>query len=217
VDCCDPTVYDDTFDARRADDRLREYRRNGPNGWTRRLIDGLSTGDGVDGLTVLDIGAGVGAVHHALLEAGAASAVDVDASGPYIDASRTEAERRGLADRVTYVKGDAVARAPDLAEADLVALDRVVCCYPHMEALVRVAAARTRRRLGLVLPRDDAWIRAGVEVSNRWSALRGNPFRVHVHRTTDVLEVALAGGLVPVERHRGRFWQTMILERPGAA
>ena len=216
MDCCDPTVYDDTFDARRADDRLREYRRNGPNGWTRRLIDGLSTGDGVDGLTVLDIGAGVGAVHHALLEAGAASAVDVDASGPYIDASRTEAERRGLADRVTYVKGDAVARAPELAEADLVALDRVVCCYPHMEALVRVAAARTRRRLGLVLPRDDAWIRAGVEVSNRWSALRGNPFRVHVHRTTDVLEVALAGGLVPVERHRGRIWQTMILERPAA-
>jgi len=213
VDCCDPTVYDDTFDARRADDRLREYRRNGPNGWTRRLIDGLSTGDGVDGLTVLDIGAGVGAVHHALLEAGAASAVDVDASGPYIDASRTEAERRGLADRVTYVKGDAVARAPELAEADLVALDRVVCCYPHMEALVRVATARTRRRLGLVLPRDDAWVRAGVEVSNRWSALRGNPFRVHVHRTSDVLAVAVAGGLVPVGSHRGRFWQTMILER----
>ena len=213
MDCCDPAVYDDQFDARRADDRLREYRRNGPNGWTSRLVAGLATG-GVDGLTVLDIGAGVGAVHHALLEAGAASAVDVDASGPYIAASRTEAERRGLADRVTYVKGDAVARASELAEADLVALDRVVCCYPHMEALVRVAADRTRRRLGMVLPRDAAWIRAGVDVSNRWSALRGNPFRVHVHRTADVLEVAIAGGLVPVASHRGRFWQTMILERP---
>jgi magnesium-protoporphyrin O-methyltransferase len=205
MDCCDPAVYDDQFDARRADDRLREYRKNGPNGWTTRLIDGLSTGSGVEGLTVLDIGAGVGAVHHALLEAGATSAVDVDASGPYIAASRSEAERRGLAERVTYVKGDAVARAADLAEADLVALDRVVCCYPHVEALVRVAADRTRRRLGLVLPRDDAWIRAGVDISNRWSALRGNPFRVHVHRTTDVLEVALAGGLVPFRSHRGRF------------
>jgi magnesium-protoporphyrin O-methyltransferase len=215
MDCCDPAVYDEQFDARRADDRLREYRRNGPNGWTSRLVSGLAAG-GVDGLTVLDIGAGVGAVHHALLEAGAASAVDVDASGPYLDASRTEAERRGLAERVTYVKGDAVARAVDLAEADLVALDRVVCCYPHMEALVRVAADRTRRRLGMVLPRDDAWIRAGVDVSNRWSALRGNPFRVHVHRTADVLAVAVAGGLVPVASHLGRFWQTMILERaPG--
>ena len=215
MDCCEPTLYDDQFDARRADKRLREYRRNGPNGWTGRLVAGLSAG-GVDGLTVLDIGAGVGAVHHALLDAGAASAVDVDASGPYIAAARTEAERRGLADRVTYLKGDAVALAGDIDGADLVALDRVVCCYPDMEALVGVAAERTRRRLGMVLPRDDAWIRAGVGVSNRWSAIRRDPFRVHVHGTAAVLEVATAGGLVPLASHRGRFWQTMILERaPG--
>ena len=93
------------------------------------------------------------------------------------------------------------------------ALDRVVCCYPYMEALVRVATERTRRRLGLVFPRDDAWIRAGVNVSNRWSALRRDPFRVHVHRTADVLATAAAGGLVPVTAHKGRFWQMLILER----
>jgi magnesium-protoporphyrin O-methyltransferase len=212
MDCCEPTLYDSQFDARRAADRLRDYRRNGPNGWTRRLIDGLASG-GVDGLTILDIGAGVGAVHHALLVDGAASAVDVDASGPYLDAARAEADRRGLGDRVAYVKGDAVAVADRLPQADLVALDRVVCCYPHMEALVRVAADRTRRRLGLVLPRDDAWIRAGVAASNRWSSLRRNPFRVHVHRTAGVLGVARASGLVPVADHRGAFWQTVILER----
>jgi 2-polyprenyl-3-methyl-5-hydroxy-6-metoxy-1,4-benzoquinol methylase len=127
VDCCEPTLYDDQFDARRVDDRLREYRRNGPNGWTSRLVAGLAKG-GVDGLTVLDIGAGVGAVHHALLAAGAASAVDVDASGPCIAAARNEAERRGLDGRVSYLKGDAVTLAPDIGAADLVALDRVVCC-----------------------------------------------------------------------------------------
>jgi SAM-dependent methyltransferase len=212
VDCCDPTVYDDTFDARRAEERLRDYRRNGPNGWTARLVAGLAA-DGVGGMTVLDIGAGVGAVHHALLEAGAASAIDVDASGPYIAAAREEAERRGLADRVAYRKGDVVALAPELSPADLVALDRVVCCYPHMEALVRVAADRTRRRLGMVLPRDDAWIRTGVDISNRWSAFRRDPFRVHVHRTAVVVGVAAAAGLAPVATHRGRFWQTLIMER----
>lgn len=212
IDCCEPTVYDDQFDARRAGDRLREYRRSGPNGWTTRLIEALAAG-GVDGMTVLDIGAGVGAVHHALLAAGAASAVDVDASGPYLDAARGEADRRGLTGRVTYLKGDAVAVVPALPPTDLVALDRVVCCYPHMEALVGVAADATRRRLGMVLPRDDAWLRAGVGISNGWTALRGNPFRVHLHRTADVLRIATAGGLVPVANHRGRFWQTLILER----
>lgn len=215
MDCCEPTIYDSQFDARHADERLREYRERGPKGWTVRLVDGLAAG-GVDGLTVLDIGAGVGAVHHALLAAGAATAIDVDASGPYLEAARSEAERRGLADRVAYHKGDAVSVVPDLPAADLVALDRVVCCYRDMEALVRVAVDRTRRRLGMVLPRDDAWVRAGVGISNRWSALRRDPFRVHVHRTADVLRVATAGGLVLAASHRGHFWQTLILERePG--
>ena len=215
IDCCEPTVYDDQFDARRARERQRDYRKHGPNGWTARLVEGLGAG-GVDGLTVLDIGAGVGGVHLALLAAGAASAVDVDASGPYLTAAREEADRLALSGRVTYLKGDAVALVPDLQPADLVALDRVVCCYPHMEALVGVAAEATLRRLGMVLPRDDAWLRAGVGLSNRWSALRHNPFRVYAHRTADVLRIAARGGLVPAESHRGLFWQTLILERAAA-
>ena len=212
MDCCDPTLYDDTFDEADAERRLRDYRRHGPRGGTARLIAALS-GDGVEGLTVLDIGAGVGAIHQTLLEAGAASATDVDASGPYLAAARREAERRGLADRVTYLKGDAVRLAPELPEADLVALDRVVCCYPDMQALVTVAATRTRRRLGLVLPKDAGWTRAGASLSNRWSRLRGDPFRFHVHPTVEVIGTARAAGLELVSEHRGWFWQTLVLER----
>jgi SAM-dependent methyltransferase len=212
VDCCQPDLYDNQFDARHARDRLREYRRNGPKGSTARLIEALSRG-GVDGLTVLDIGAGVGAVHQSLLAAGAASATDVDASGPYIAAAKEEAERRGLADRVRYVKGDAVRAGPDVAEADVVALDRVVCCYVDMEGLVRMASTHTRMRLGMVFPRDSAWIRAGVDLSNRWSRVRGDPFRVYVHRTDAVLAIAREAGLEPVSAHRGWFWQTLVLER----
>ena len=215
MSCCDPDLYDDQFDAKAAAAKVREYRRRGPNGWTARLVAELSTG-GVDGLTVLDIGAGVGAVHHALLASGAASATDVDASGPYLEAARQEAERLGLADRGTYRKGDAVRVVPELPPADLVALDRVVCCYPDMEALVRVAAGRTRRRMGLVMPRDRGWIRAMIALSNRWSALTRDPFRVYVHRTDAVLDAATAEGLAVRSLHRGLFWQTLVLERPGA-
>ena len=214
MNCCDPDVYDDRFDARSAELQLRSYQRNGPGDWTTRLIDELAAG-GVDGMTVLDIGAGVGAVHHALLVAGARSAVDVDASGPYLAAARGEAERRGLGERVTYRKGDAVALAPELDDADLVALDRVVCCYPDMEGLVGAAAGRTRRRLGMILPRDDVWVRAMVGMANGWNRLRRDPFRLHAHRTADVARVAEAAGLVPRSVHRGVFWQAMVFERVG--
>ena len=58
MNCCDPDVYDDRFDARSAEVQLREYQRNGPGAWTTRLIDEIADG-GVDCMTVLDIGAGV--------------------------------------------------------------------------------------------------------------------------------------------------------------
>ncbi len=67
--------------------------------------------------TVLDIGAGVGMIHVSLLEAGAARAVDVDASRQYLDVAREEAERRGLAERVDYRYGDVVALAANDAVA----------------------------------------------------------------------------------------------------
>jgi SAM-dependent methyltransferase len=212
MDCCQPDLYDNQFDVEHAARKLREYRRNGPKGWTARLIGELSRG-GVDGMTVLDIGAGVGAVHQALLAAGAASATDVDASGPYIAAAREEAERRGIADRVTYVKGDAVRLGPEVPEADLVALDRVVCCYPDVDGLVRMAASHTRRRLAMVFPKDSGWIRRGAALSNRWSGFRGDPFRFYVHPTDAVLAVAREAGLEPVSVHGGFFWQTLVLER----
>jgi magnesium-protoporphyrin O-methyltransferase len=213
VDCCDPDVYDREFDAGHAEQRLRDFQRHGPRGSTRRLIDGLASG-GVEGLTVLDIGAGVGAVHQTLLAVGASTATDVDASAPYLAVAREEAERRGTADRVTYLRGDAVRLAPELPEADLVALDRVVCCYPDMDALVRVAADHARRRLGIVLPRDVALIRAAIAIANRWNALVGNPFRAYVHRTDAVLAIATSGGLELVDLYRGGFWQTLVFERP---
>ncbi len=130
---------------------LRSYRKSGPARTTRWLLEGLR-GDGVAGLTVLDIGAGVGAVHLDLLKDGAASAIDVDGSPAYVTVAREEATQQGLVEKVSYVVGDFVARAPTIAPADLVVLDRVVCCYPDMDALVRQSVARARLRYGLVYP-----------------------------------------------------------------
>jgi magnesium-protoporphyrin O-methyltransferase len=144
---------------------LRAYRKNGPGTTTRWLIEGLEAG-GVEGLTVLDIGAGVGAVHQQLLADGAASAIDVDGSAAFVAAARTEATVRGTIERIRYEVGDFVDLAPEIEDSDLVALDRVICCYPDMVSLVRLSVAHARRRYGLVYPRDTWWIRLGARVVN---------------------------------------------------
>ena len=191
---------------------LRAYRKNGPGTTTRWLIEGLEAG-GVEGLTVLDIGAGVGAVHQQLLADGAASAIDVDGSAAFVAAARTEATVRGTIERIRYEVGDFVDLAPEIEDSDLVALDRVICCYPDMVSLVRLSVAHARRRYGLVYPRDTWWIRAGARFMNGIARLTRQRVRAHVHRTVDVEAIIRDAGLVARLRRRGLFWQVAVYER----
>jgi len=217
MDCCSPgdSPFDRQFDERHAAEQLRAYRRKGPAGTTRTLIEALSAG-GIDGQTVLDIGGGVGAVHHALVRSGAAAAVDVDASRAYVAVAREEAERQGHADRVRYLTGDFVVLADEIDPADLVALDRVICCYADMAALVGRSATLARRRYGLVYPRDTWLSRAGIAVLNAGNRLSRSSFRAYVHRTADVDAILAAHGMVKRLQRTTLIWQVVLYERPAA-
>src|SRR6187397_2254246 len=105
------------------------YRQNGAEGSTRRLIDVL-VAEGIGGASLLDIGGGVGIVQLELLKAGLATSMDVDASGPYLQVAEAEAEELGFKGRTAYRHGDFVALAGEVDGADVVTLDRVICCYP---------------------------------------------------------------------------------------
>ena len=212
---CPCTVGNEFGDAT-ARSELRSYRKSGPPKTTRWLLDGLR-GDGIAGLTVLDIGAGVGAAHLELLKIGAASAVDVDGSPAFVSVAREEAGRQGVSDRVSYQVGDFVALAPSIAPADLVVLDRVVCCYPDMPALVRQSVARARLRYGLVYPRDSLWIRAGSAFVNGAARLARRRLRIHIHRTADVDGTVRAAGFVPSFARSNIYWQVAVYERAGEA
>lgn len=194
---------------------LRSYRKSGSSTTTRWLVDGLTAG-GVEGLTVLDIGAGVGAAHQALLAAGAAAVTDVDGSAAYVAVAREEAERIGTADRVTYEVGDFVELASSVAPADLVVLDRVICCYPQMEQLVRASLAHARLRYGLVYPRDSWWIRAGFAVLNGLARLVRVRTRAYIHRTAAVEAIIREAGFVPRLSRWSLVWQVAVYERPTA-
>lgn len=203
------------FGEREVRRELRSYRRSGPPRTTRWLIDALRVG-GVEGLTVLDIGAGVGAVHHELLAVGAAGAIDVDGSPAFVDAARDEAERRGTVDRIRYEVGDFVELAPTIEPADLVALDRVICCYPDMAALVRLSVARARVRYGVVYPKDTWWMRLGGRFLNGLARLFRQRTRAWIHRSADVEAIVGAAGFRPRFRRSTLFWQVAVYERAAA-
>ena len=152
--CCHCQGVARVFDEKMAKRQLRHYRRKGPGKGTRQLIDEVAA-DGVEGRTFIDIGGGVGAIQHDLMERGAVGGTSADASPAYLAAARAEAEVRGYADRIRYVEGDFVERAGEVDPADLVTLDRVVCCYPDMPALLVAAARLTRADAGTGDPARD--------------------------------------------------------------
>lgn len=201
------------FDEGVARDEVAKFRRNGPPWATRELIDELATGLALDGSSVIDIGAGVGAVHLGLLTRGAARAVDLDGSSAYLSAAAGEATRLGFEDRVQHVLGDATVLGPTLDHADLVALDRVICCSADVAGLLGTAALLAERRIGLVYPRDTWWIRAGTTVANPLFFARSGGFRFRVHRRTTVAGLLGAAGFVRLSARDGRLWRVETWER----
>jgi hypothetical protein len=215
ADCCKPD-YNLHFDAESARKDLLSYRANGPDGTTKRLLDVL-IGEGVSGASLLDIGGGVGVVQLELLAAGAARALDVDASAPYLAVAESEARDRGFGDRTSYRHGDFVDIADEIEPADVVTLDRVICCYPDVLSLVSRSAMRATRLYGLVYPVDRWWTRAVARIMNFLDRLGRSDYRMHVHPQVLVDQLIRDAGLEPHYRHTGMVWQTAVYARVSSA
>jgi SAM-dependent methyltransferase len=210
--CCANGCFESTFNERHAIKQLRRYNRRGPNATTRMLLDALR-GAGIQAASVLDVGAGIGIVHHELLANGARSATHVDAALPHMRVAREEAARRGHAERVTFVHGDFVELAAVIPAADVVTLDRVICCYPDMERLITTSAAKAQRLYGAVFPRERWITRIGLAVENFVRRLRGNPFRAYVHPTTAIETVIRRQGLTPRAVLDTFLWRVAVYAR----
>jgi SAM-dependent methyltransferase len=212
--CCDQD-FERLFDDREAAHDLRDWQRRGLPDATAELIRALCN-EGVEGAAILDIGAGVGMVHLELIAAGAASAVDVDLSTAYLAVARDEAERRGVGDRVAYRFGDVTELSSELPPADVVALDRVICCYPDLPALLAAAMVPGPRLIGLVHPTDRWWMRASMGLFNALSRALRRRHSFYVHRQAEIDRLLRARGFV--ERHQGggRVWRVAVYARsPG--
>jgi len=213
VPACPCSGIDTQFDRARAEQDLRRYHRRGAVPTTRLLLRAL--GQRSADATVLDIGGGVGVIHHELLRRGFTGATHVDRSQAFIDVARSEAARIGHADRVTFVHGDFRAVAPTLAPADVVTLDRVVCCDPDFTSLLPLAAERARRALGLSIPRDRWYVRWFVALSNAWRRWRGVDFRVYVHAPAAIGALLRRVGFDRAHAARTIAWSIEVWERRG--
>ena len=204
------------FNSKEGQKELKRFRRSGPDKTTMILIDLLRRAiqeSGHSRLTLLDIGAGVGAIHHVLLDGLVSRATHVDASPGQLAAAREETERRGHAALVDFLEGDFTAMADRVSSADVVTLDRVICCFDDMEQLVRLAGAKTEHFFGAVYPRDVGWMRFGGAVINLVQRLKRSPFRVFMHDPRAIDAVLRSTGLQRLSEQRTAGWEAVVYRR----
>ncbi|MGH7675606.1 MAG: class I SAM-dependent methyltransferase [Gemmatimonadales bacterium] len=218
ISCCSgfPAAIERQFDARAAADDLRRYRRKGPDITTRLLRDGLRA-RALRGLTVLDIGAGIGALTFELLDAGIRRAISVDASAASVATAREEAARRQQSHQVEWVHGDFVSLGGSVPGADIVTLDRVVCCYPAVEPLLSEALRHAERCVALSYPRDCWYVRAVVSAQNAARRLAGRAFRTFVHAPRVMEELVRGHGFHLGSRRTTLVWCVDVYVRADAA
>jgi SAM-dependent methyltransferase len=201
------------FPTREAKADLERYRKKGPDPTTRALIDALVAA-GVEGTTLLDIGGGIGVIQLELIGAGVVRAHSVDASPAFVRIARAEAKRRGFGDRTTGQVGDFVALAADVPVADVVTLDRVVCCYDDVGALVGQAASHAGRMVGLVYPRVTWWIRAAARLLNLLMPVLRRAAVIYIHPDAAVEGPLRAAGFERRPVKRTLIWQVDLYLRP---
>jgi hypothetical protein len=177
----------------------------------RRAIQAAGRKD----LTLLDIGAGVGAIHHALLNGVVSRATHIDASPGQLAAARDETERRGHTEAVRFLEGDFTSLAGQVAAADIVTLDRVICCFDDMDQLVRLSSAKAMGFYGAVYPRDVRWMHFGIGMINLVQRIKRSPFRVFLHDPRRIDALLRSAGLERWSERRTAGWEAVVYRRSG--
>jgi 16S rRNA G966 N2-methylase RsmD len=201
------------FGGRFARRRAARYRKKGLEKTARTMVELLVAQDGVQGATVLEIGGGAGEIQLELLKRGAASATNLELSPAYESEAAALIAEAGLMGRVQRRLVD-IATDPSAVEpADVVVLNRVVCCYPDYAKLLGAAADHARHHLVFSHPPRSTVSRAVVATQNLLLRLGGREFRVFVHPPAAMLAVLAEHGLQPRGAHRGRVWRVAAVSR----
>lgn len=144
---------------------------------------------------------------------GAAAAVLVEVAPAYETAARDLASQLGHVDAVEYRLGDFVALSDGIDPGDIVVLDRVVCCYPDMPALVEASAARARRFYLLVAPRENWLWQIFKQMFRVGMWLKRREFRFFLHSLSEIDRRLEGAGFQKTFETESRLWRSTLFAR----
>ncbi len=205
----------DEFDSL-ACDFCDRYKESGLSKSSKILLGYLKE-EGLTGKTVLDLGCGTGSFSIEALKEGAGQCVGVDLSPEMIRNANDLAVKSGFSDRAKFTIGDAANVQHPVSDA--VVLDKVICCYPEMEALLKSASESSSNMLGFVVPRDEGLfkgpLRLGIGIVNLAEKLRKRRAPMYLHPLKNIDKLLHTAGFVQKRKTPSRFWLVFLYARAG--
>ncbi len=152
-------------------------------------------------------------ITHEVLAAGGKTATIVDMSSASLALAKEEAARQGTAARVSFVHGDVVQQADSIPVVDMVALDRVVCCYPAPIELLDAVLGKCTNLFAISYPRPLMYTRFAFWFGNKIWRLTGHRFQTYVHSEAMLQRQIKKNGFEQVSSEHTILWQTALYQR----
>ncbi len=210
--CCYNTSGIGRFFSRFARRYRRRFEKYGLEKSQKQLVAGLPP-DNLQQRSLLEIGCGVGYLHQSLLKAGASRATGIDLSDQMVKQAAELAASQGLADRTQYLQGDFVALAEGVGTADITILDKVICCYPDAESLVKRSADKTLSLYAFTIPRYTPLTRILEQVGRFLTWVLRIDMRAWVHNPADIDRWLQQAGFQPVHLQKTLIWQSQVFRK----
>jgi len=192
---------------------LKRYRKKGLSAIERQMVASVPD-KAIDGARVLEIGGGIGTIQAEFLATGAGEGEIIELVSAYEPYARELAQEKRLETRSRFRVADILAQPEAVAPADIVVLNRVVCCSPDGVRLTEMAARLAKRTLILSFPRDRFLVRMVASLMNSGQRLMGRSFRVFLHPRASLLAAAHAQGFMLAETGQNIAWEFAALHRP---
>ena len=168
---------------------------------------------GFDNQSVLEIGCGTGFFHQTMVQAGASKATGIDISKKMIDYAQSLASKKGLAEKTAYSTGDFVETQDQYGDHDVMLLDKVICCYPDSETLIKLSTGKCRKNYAVTYPRDS-WIpRLSFGVIRFFLALARSGFKPKIYPVSWVREQIEQAGFERKSSWNDYFWISEVYQR----